>query len=137
MTSKIAAAAAAAVAALSLTACGSKSGDDPAVGAPAETTAAAGPATSSAAGDDNGCGTDALDAVKRAVTSTAVQKIQVIGGCSMVSIETSLDPTARDAGMKICQDAAKVAYSGSVMSVSVDGTDGHELAAGIKGGGCI
>jgi hypothetical protein len=55
----------------------------------------------------------------------------------MVSIETSLGAGAlADAG-KICDEAAKVAYTGHVTSVSVDGADGHELSAGEKGQPCI
>ena len=139
MTSKVALVAAIAAAALSLAACGSKSDDDPTVSAPGGTTAPATTAGSEQpAGDTNGCDGDAAGAVKKAVTSSAVQKIEVIGGCSMVSIRTSLGPTAKADGLKICEDAAKVAYTGAVMSVSVDGADGHELAAGIKGSsGCI
>jgi len=101
---------------------------------PAPSAAPAGDSTGAAAG---GCGDDVVKAVKQAVSSTAIQKIQVIGGCSMVSIQTSLGATGKADGQKICEAAAKVAYSGSVMSVSVDGADGHELSNGIKGAPCL
>ena len=66
-----------------------------------------------------------------------MQKIQVIGGCHEVSIETSLGADAKAAGQKLCDAAAKVAYNDQISSVSVDGADGHELAAGIKGMPCL
>lgn len=142
MTSKIvclrlAVAAAVAVAAFSLAACGgsSSSSDTPAAAAP---TAVDRPSPdSTAGGGSDDCAGGAADAVKKAVTSSAVTKIQIIGGCSQVSIETSLAPTAKADGVKICDEAAKVAYTGDVVSISVGGSDGHELSAGFKGNGCI
>ena len=90
-----------------------------------------------APGDGGDCSGGAADTVKKAVTSSAVTKVQVIGGCTEVSIGTSLAPTAKADGVKICEEAAKVAYTGNVMAVSVDGSDGHELSAGIKGAPCV
>jgi hypothetical protein len=141
MTLKIAVAAAAlAVATFSLSACGGSDDRSRAAGTPATpaaTTPIGLPSDVAAAGDGGDCGGGAADTVKKAVTSSAVTKIQVIGGCTEVSIETSLAPTAKDDGVKICDEAAKVAYTGNVMAVSVDGSDGHELSAGIKGAPCV
>jgi hypothetical protein len=119
--------------ALSLGACGSSDDTTSAGAAPTGTTAAAAPTTA----DDQGCGGDAVDTVKKAVTSDAVKKIQVIGGCHEVSIETSLGPDAKADGEKLCDAAAKVAYDDQISSITVSGADGHELAAGIKGMPCI
>lgn len=124
-----------AAATLSLAACGS-SGDDT-TGSAGSTGAAAPAATKTTADTAQDCGGHVVDAVKKAVTSPAVQKIHVIGGCSEVSIETNLRPDALTAGQAICNAAAKVAYTDSVTAVSVDGSDGHELAAGEKGAPCI
>jgi hypothetical protein len=130
--------AAAAVAAFSLAACGGSSSSSAGAPAAAAATAVDRPSPDSSAGSgSDDCAAGAADAVKKAVTSSAVTKIQVIGGCSQVSIETSLPPTAKADGVKICDEAAKVAYTGDVVSISVGGSDGHELSAGFKGNGCI
>ncbi len=142
MTSKIAVAAAAlGLASLSLSGCG---------GSDHRSRAAATPATpgvstptdrpsdaAAAAGDGGDCNGAAADTVKKAVTSSAVTKIQLIGGCTEISIATSLGPTAKDDGVRICAEAAQVAYTGTVMAISVDGSDGHELSAGLKGAPCV
>jgi hypothetical protein len=139
---RVAAVAVLAAATVTLAACGGS--DDQAATSPAAaaTTPVDLPSIdlpSEVGGGDNGgdCDGGAADAVKKAVTSPAVTKIQVIGGCTEVSIETSLAPTAKADGVKICEAAAKVAYTGNVMAVSVDGSDGHELSAGIKGAPCV
>jgi hypothetical protein len=124
-----------AAATLSLAACGGSSDDT--TGSTGSTGAAAPAVTKTTADTAQDCGGHVVDAVKKAVTSPAVQKIQVIGGCNEVSIETDLGPDAKPDGQAICEAASKVAYTGSVMSVSVDGADGHELAAGLKGEPCI
>ena len=112
-----------------------------ACGAAAKTPKAVASATNAAAAgaDANGCDDDnnALTAVKAAVKSSAVKNIKVTGGCSMVSIETSLDEDAKPDAIEICETAAKVAYTGSVTSVSVDGGNGAELSSGEQGAPCI
>jgi hypothetical protein len=140
-------------AALPLSACGSSDDDTSTASAP--DTAATTPADNNAttpddnnvttpddknAADtaDNGCGhRDVVDAVKKAVTSDKVTQILIIGGCQMVSIRTSLDPDAMADGIKICKEASEVAYTGDIFSVSVDGSDGHELATSLKDQPCI
>jgi hypothetical protein len=114
--------------------CGS---DAPSAGnvAAAPTTTIAGPAVTSASG--GGCGADVVAAVTAKETATAVTKIEIIGGCSMVNITTSLADDAVSAALDICDQAAEVAYVGKVSSVSVESRAGKELAAGIKGSPCI
>jgi hypothetical protein len=67
----------------------------------------------------------------------AVTGVQMIGGCGQVSVETSLPPgsigtSSATTAAAICTAVSRVAYGGSVYGVSVDGQDGHELAAGVK-----
>jgi hypothetical protein len=119
------------LATMSLAACGSadKKPEAPVAGA----------TNAAAAGDDTtGCDDgDALTAVKGAVKSAAVKSIKTVGGCTMVSIETSLDENAKPDAIEICESAAKVAYTGSVTSVSVLGANGAELSSGGQGAPCI
>jgi hypothetical protein len=134
---RIVLATAVAAAVLSVAACGRTAGHTATATPAAPTTADATTAattTADAVGGD--CG-GVPDAVVKAVPPANVQKIQVIGGCSMISIETSLDPTDRAGAEQICDAVAKVAYTGAVVSVSVDGADGHELSAGMKNAPCI
>ena len=113
--------------------CGS---DAPSAGnVTAAPTTIAGPAVTSASSGD--CGADAVAAVTAKETATAVTKIDIIGGCSMVNITTSLADDAVSAALDICDHAAEVAYVGKVSSVSVESSAGKELAAGIKGSSCI
>jgi hypothetical protein len=100
----------------------------------APTTIAA-PAVTSASGGD--CGADAVAAVTAKETDAAVTKIDIIGGCSMVNITTSLANDGVSAALDICDRAAEVAYIGKVSSVSVESGAGKELAIGVKGSPCI
>ncbi|MBM2614256.1 hypothetical protein JIG36_01640 [Actinoplanes sp. LDG1-06] len=83
------------------------------------------------------CGDDTVKAVAGVMTSDAVEVVEVIGSCTMVSILTSLAPTEKETAREICEEAAKVAYTGDISSVSVEGDDGHELSTGLKGARCI
>jgi hypothetical protein len=129
---RIVLATAVAAAVLSVAACG-RTADHTATATPAAPNTAATTTADAVSGDCGGV----PDAVVKAVPPANVQKIQVIGGCSMISIETSLDPTDRAGAEQICDAVAKVAYTGAVVSVSVDGADGHELSAGMKNAPCI
>jgi len=125
---------------LLLAGCGGSNGTDgttSASGSGAGATTAAATAEPSATADAaDGC--DVSQAVKDQATDSHITKVQVIGGCSQVSLETTLTSGAGGTARKICDAVAKVAYVGNVSSVSVDGSDGHELAAGEKGmGSCI
>jgi hypothetical protein len=109
-------------------------GSDPSASGPA-TSAAPASAVASPEQTDTGC--TVSDAVKEQVTDSHVTKIKLIGGCTQVSIETTLNRADFLTAAKICEAAAKVAYVGNVSSVSVNGPDGHELAAGTKDQPCI
>jgi hypothetical protein len=98
-------------------------------------TTIAGPAVTSASSGD--CGADAVAAVTAKETDAAVTKIDIIGGCSMVNITTSLANAGVSAALDICDRAAEVAYVGKVSSVSVESGAGKELAIGMKGSSCI
>jgi hypothetical protein len=65
--------------------------------------------------------------------------VSIIGGCHEASIDTSLAPgmASVSAALTICDAAAKVAYAQGLLSVTVSGTDGHELAAGLRDSQCI
>jgi hypothetical protein len=115
----------------------------PATG-PAATSPAAAPATDvpssgapSADAGVGGCPGALATTIKDHVGSSAVSAIQIIGGCTMASIETSLARTDAKAGLDICDKAAEVAYTDDVNSISVESGDGKELAVGIKGAPCI
>ena len=71
-----------------------------------------------------------------------VVKVTSVAACGEVSVATRLPAgvlgsASAATGIKICEAAAKVAYQGSVSSVTVQSTDGHELAIGLKGADCI
>jgi hypothetical protein len=56
---------------------------------------------------DNSCERDAIDAVKQHVVRSDVIQLTVIGGCSQLSIATSLDPSASAEGQAICKRSLK------------------------------
>jgi hypothetical protein len=120
--------------AFALTACGggSSSGSGATGGTGSGTGSAATPGPASTTPD---CGSTP---VQDAVHDSHITKVQVIGGCTQVSVETSLTRADVATATTICEDAVKVAYVGNVSSVTVTGADKHELAAGEKGmDGCI
>jgi hypothetical protein len=91
---------------------------------------------SSTADSTDGC--EVSQAVKDRATDSHITRVNVIGGCTQLSVETTLTSGAGGTAIKICEALIKVAYVGNVSSVSVDGSDRHELAAGEKGiDGCI
>jgi hypothetical protein len=120
--------------AFALAACGSdsKSGSN---AAPSTTIEPSTVTTVSATGSD-GCG-DVVSTLTQRVTSKAVTKIQVIGGCSLVNISTSLANDGIAAALDICDQAAAVVYVGSVKGVSVVSSSNKEIALGIKGSPCM
>jgi hypothetical protein len=127
-----------------LTGCGGSDGASSTAGAvstslnPGATTASADatPVVTASASGQADC--DAASTVQEHVKDSHITKITVDGGCSQVSIETTLTSGANGTARKICDSAAEVAYVGNLSSVTVVGPDGHELAAGQKGmGSCI
>lgn len=122
--------------ALFLAACGGSDDDSPSVGAPAPS-APAGSEAAPPAEAPGGCGADVVDAVEQVVASDAVTSVEVIGSCTMVKITTSLAADADAEAKEICEAAAKVAYNGDIMSVSVDDATGSELSVGIQGAPCL
>lgn len=128
--------------ALALAACGGGSSPAGTAAAPA-TSVTLGDSPSASAttsSDAGGAGCAGAAPVEDAVTALpGVTKVQIIGGCHQASIETSLAPgiASFTAALAICDAAAKAAYDNGLSSVSVDGSDGHELAAGINGAPCI
>jgi hypothetical protein len=125
-------AAAAAMLAFTLTACGS---DEPTTSTPGAATATAGnEAPTAAAGGD--CGS-AADTIKSAITSTAVSKVDVVGQCTTATITTTLGEGDGAAAKEICEAAAKVAYTGDINSIRVTSAAGTELSQGISGAPCL
>ena len=96
-------------------------------------------AGSSAAGGRSDC--DAAELEVKAATSAGgyVTGVKVIGGCTQVSVSTSLKsgPDGAAAATGICEVAASAAYAKGVGAVSVESADGKELAIGVKGSPCI
>jgi hypothetical protein len=82
------------------------------------------------------CG-DVDTLVKQHVNRPEVTSVDVIGGCSRVSINTTLAEGDAATANDICTTAAEVAYDGPASSVSVESASGKELAIGIKGASCI
>lgn len=144
---------------LTATACGGKSKDDSAKDSTAKATApiaatssvaqsAAGSASSNvassvaasgAAGGPAGCDEAELEVKAATAAGGYVTGVQVIGGCTQVSLKTSLERGADGAAAAtgICEIAAAAAYEKGVGAVSVESADGKELAIGIKGSPCI
>ncbi len=121
--------------------CGSdaKKASDPSVAA----TAAPGPTTGAASAEATvaattaDCGAVVVANVTAEETSDAITKIEVIGGCSLVNITTTLADDAIQAALDICDNAAKVAYVDNVNGISVQAGSGKEVALGIKDSPCI
>jgi hypothetical protein len=129
--SRITFAAAAAMLAFSLAACGS---DETATTPPSNSGNAATTAAAAPAGDD--CAS-AADAIKSVIGSTAVEKVEIVGQCTTVAIATTLADGDRAAAKEICQAAAKVAYTGDINSIRVTSAAGTELSQGISGAPCL
>jgi len=94
-------------------------------------------ATNPTATTDKSCGRATVDAVKKHLGRPDVVDVRVIGGCSQLSIATSLDPSASAQGQAICDKAAEVAYGGEISSITVIAANNRELAAGLKSASCI
>ena len=99
------------------------------------------PVASASSGAGGGADCDAAELEVKAATSVGgyVTGVKVIGGCTQVSVSTSLKtgPDGAAAATGICEIAASAAYAKGVGAVSVESADGKELAAGIKGSPCI
>ena len=93
------------------------------------------PAATSAAGGDT-CGVD-VAAIKAHIGGSAIDTIEVIGGCHMLFIATTLAPTDIKAGVAICDKAAEVAYDTGLSSITVAAADAKELAIGLESMTCI
>ena len=68
---------------------------------------------------------------------TVITKLSLAGGCGVVTAATTLAPGALGSpsvtqAIAICTAITKVAYVGAVYGVSIEGSDGHELAASTK-----
>jgi hypothetical protein len=85
------------------------------------------------------CGVDAANAVADRLQRADVTRINVIGGCHYVSIETTIDGNGfanATTGREICDSASEVAYSGAILGITVTDRAGHERASGAKGEPC-
>jgi hypothetical protein len=68
-----------------------------------------------------------------------VTRINVIGGCHYVSIETGMDGNGfvdATTGRQICDIATEVAYTGAILGITVTDRAGHERASGANGEPC-
>jgi hypothetical protein len=85
------------------------------------------------------CGIDAANAVADRLQRADVTRINVIGGCHYVAIETTIDGNGfanATTGREICDGASEVAYSGAILGITVTDRGGHERASGAKGEPC-
>ena len=82
------------------------------------------------------CGS-AADAVKDHVQSDKIQSVTVVGQCTLIVIETSLDDEDEATAKQICESAAEVAYTGDVNGIAVKSSTGAELSQGITGAKCL
>lgn len=105
--------------------------------APQATVAAAATTTSGAPTGPRDCGGNVVNKVAENETSHDVTKLEIIGGCSLLNISTSLADDAVAAALDICDRAAEVGYSSGVSSISVVSKSNRELAIGVKGSPCI
>lgn len=104
----------------------------------ASTTLAAGATTTSGAPTGpRDCGGNVVNKVAENETGHDVTKLEIIGGCSMLNISTSLADDGVAAALDICDRAAEVGYSSGVSSISVVSSSNRELAIGVKGSPCI
>ncbi len=122
--------------------CGSdtQTASDPSVAAttaPGITAAAAAPPVTTVAETTGDCADVVVANVTAQATSDAITKIEVIGGCSLVTITTNLADEAIQAALDICDNAAQVAYVDNVNGISVLAGSGKEVALGIKDSPCI
>ncbi|MBL7259548.1 hypothetical protein [Paractinoplanes lichenicola] len=83
------------------------------------------------------CGDDTVEAVAQKMTSDAVEVVEVIGDCTILSIGTSLGGTDTAEAREVCNVAAEVAYVGKIKAISVNGSENSELATGLKGKPCV
>jgi hypothetical protein len=81
------------------------------------------------------CG-NVADAVKDHVQSDKIQSVTVVGQCTLIVIETSLDDEG-EAAKQICESAAEVAYTGDINGIAVKSSTGAELSQGITGAKCL
>lgn len=127
-----------------LASCGdstSPAADTAAAKSAATSTTSAGESTESgssttAAASVADCGGAEAATVKAHLTSTAITKVTVDGGCHEINIATSLGKDVA-AGLAICDSAAEVAYTGKILSLRVESATNVELAIGAKGSQCI
>jgi hypothetical protein len=124
---------------LSMAACSSGNSTSPAGPATSTSnTSTTSTATPAGGSTDAGSGCDTvISAVKGAVTDSTVQSVDATGACTIVTLHTSLADTDLDKAVALCESAAKVAYTGSTSSVTVNGQSGKELAVGVSGNPCI
>jgi hypothetical protein len=112
--------------AVALSAC--SAGDDGVPPTGSQTTAPA------AAPDDcGGAGAKVTGHLGRA----EVTRVEVIGQCTTISIETTLADDSYATGKQICDSAAEVAYTGDINSIRVRSKSGKEISAGIAGARCL
>jgi len=93
------------------------------------------PAATTGAGGDT-CAVD-VEAIKAHIGGSAIARIEVIGGCHMLSITTTLAPTDIKGGVAICDKAAEVAYDTGLSGITVTAANAKELAAGLQSMTCI
>ncbi|MCA2214924.1 hypothetical protein [Jidongwangia harbinensis] len=81
-----------------------------------------------------GCG-DVADQVRRHLGQAAVRSVTAEGQCTTIVVTAvDADPAA---ATRLCDAAARVAYTGDVNSVRILGPSGDELANGIAGADCL
>ncbi|WP_212830131.1 hypothetical protein [Catellatospora sp. TT07R-123] len=91
-------------------------------------------ATSSPAHDL--CG-PAAATVEQHLHAPEVEKVVVVGQCTALVVDTTLDDEDVEAARQLCEKAAEVAYTGDVNSIAIKSKGGRELAQGISGMKCL
>ncbi|WP_433258255.1 hypothetical protein ACQPYK_22945 [Streptosporangium sp. CA-135522] len=79
----------------------------------------------------------AADAVKDHVQSDKIQRVTVVGRCTLIVIETSLDDGDGATAKQVCESAAEVAYTGDISGIAVKSSTGAELSPGVTGAKCL
>ncbi len=103
--------------------------------APTAPTDAASTDPGSGAGSD--CGGETAALVQKGLTSPAVIRVSVEGGCHDAWVETTLDKSTVGEALTICDAASRIAYGPDISSITVTGKEDVELAIGIMGQDCI
>lgn len=110
----------------------------PGASSPSGALAGAGAAVSEAVVAAGGCEKAAADKAAKAITTVVggppmVTKVEISTGCLEAKIATSLPAAGGAAAVKLCEQAAAIAYPLGVLGISVSSIEDKLLATSIRG----